>query len=181
MGTGAILKSFPGWWPAYNQALSPDQRLLATVPYEGGPQDADRPVSVRDVSAPGGAQWQVGVGVRPVWSPDSTRLAYLTGLTPSAVILMVCDVYAGRRWALTTTPQEIDSLIWSPDGQAIVYTIHQGGTSAAAASQLWIADAGQPYHTLPGLRTRWIGDMAWLPAPSSSSVPHTQLGLAVSP
>jgi dipeptidyl aminopeptidase/acylaminoacyl peptidase len=163
-GTRHVVASFHGWWPAWNQALSPNLRWLATAGSAAVAQPYNLPIEVRDVAS--GATRQVGTGARPVWAPGGARLAYLAGPDALHLVVMVADAPTGQHRQLTTVPQRIEGLAWSPNGQALAYVVHEGDMGPDAASHVWVVGVAGSTSPIAGLRARWIGDLAWLPRSS---------------
>jgi dipeptidyl aminopeptidase/acylaminoacyl peptidase len=62
-----------------------------------------------------GAPREVATGVRPRWSPDSLRLAYLDGQ------VHVLDIKHGGARVVTHSATPVISYSWTPDGKGIAY------------------------------------------------------------
>lgn len=78
------------------------------------------------VDAATGAQSPVvaddGVNFTPRWSPDGTRLAYVSA-GPGGVQLYVRWMAAGRSARVATLEQAPNDIAWSPDGKTIAFTM----------------------------------------------------------
>ncbi|WP_309606457.1 S9 family peptidase [Phenylobacterium sp.] len=85
--------------------------------------DNGRP-SIWLVDAQTGAQTPLVVdeaaNVTPRWSPDGTRLAYVTA-GPGGAQLYVRWMAAGRSARVTTLEQAPNDIAWSPDGKTLVF------------------------------------------------------------
>ncbi len=57
----------------------------------------------------------------PAWSPDGSRLAFISDRTDKRQIYMI-DPQAGESDALTSLEDGVDRFAWSPDGKSIAYT-----------------------------------------------------------
>ncbi len=58
----------------------------------------------------------------PRWSPDGTRLAFVTHRDEKGSQLYVLPVYGGgEAQCIATSPEEIDDVAWSPDGATIAF------------------------------------------------------------
>jgi dipeptidyl aminopeptidase/acylaminoacyl peptidase len=118
-----------------NMQLSPDGRALAYVVSDNTTYPHTDPqlwiVSTREGSTPK----HVAQGTVPIWSPDSTRLAYYSG-SPGAFQLWVLDVAMGKTEQITSVPGGIDPdpftrivgypyeaqlFSWSPDCTKLVF------------------------------------------------------------
>jgi anti-sigma factor RsiW len=167
-GVAPIVRSFQGWAPSVNQALSPDLTLLATAGEPAGTR-GDQPIVVRDLRS--GRRWTVGVGAHPVWAPDGASLAFLArpapadGFAPGHVAtLWVVSARGGVPHPLLSTPRPIDGLSWSPDGRAIAVAVRASVSAPSSNSDLVIVDTARPRSTRlihAGCR---VGDLVWSPA-----------------
>ncbi|HYM86512.1 MAG TPA: S9 family peptidase, partial [Pseudoxanthomonas sp.] len=131
--SGAHDEVLPAW--------SPDGKLITYVTKRG--QDPDRHLnfdlyviepragaSERQLTTFPGSDLDPYWETRPVWSPDSTRIAYLRSSEDKWIYyapwqLAVVDVASGKQ----TIPADIDrcftKLRWSPDGKSIYALIEQ--------------------------------------------------------
>ncbi len=57
---------------------------------------------------------------RPRWSPDGTRLAFLSSRTGKRQI-HILDLRGGEAWPLTAAQEGAGAFAWSPDGRRIAY------------------------------------------------------------
>jgi dipeptidyl aminopeptidase/acylaminoacyl peptidase len=58
----------------------------------------------------------------PRWSPDGTRLAFVTHREDAGSQLYVLPVFGGgEAVCIATSPEEIDDLAWSPDGRTFAF------------------------------------------------------------
>ncbi|NJP07813.1 MAG: hypothetical protein HC837_20430, partial [Chloroflexaceae bacterium] len=89
-------------------------------------------------------------GIAPVWSPDSSKLAF-TETTSQTV-----TVYAFTSAFQTFAESSGEPVTWSPDSTALLYT--------SSAGQLWHAElASDQRGGLPLLPDSRIGQVAWSP------------------
>ncbi|MCP9495272.1 MAG: SBBP repeat-containing protein [Pyrinomonadaceae bacterium MAG19_C2-C3] len=97
----------------------------------------------------------------PVWSPDSTRLAFVRGTDGTSEIFIVNSDGTGLR-QLTTNNSPDNSPTWSPDGTRIAY--RSGGESGGRASGIYIAnvDGSGEMRVSEGSSPRWSPDGARL-------------------
>ncbi len=104
--------------------ISPDGKHVAYVRSSGDimTDGARRTVWLIDVAT--GAQTPLldGVASRPRWSPDGTRVAYVTndGGKPQ---LFVHWLASGRTARITGLPEAPADMAWSPDGSRIAFTM----------------------------------------------------------
>ena len=130
----------------YNEAeLSPDGKLVALVGGQGGAAD----LWVADLER--GTQSRLTIGesvINPVWTPDSTRIAYTARLSDAS----------GRRWQIAWKPADgardaevlVDSAQgvhpcgFTPDGKALLYSLTKENPVGADIYMLPLAGDRQP-------------------------------------
>src|SRR5262249_5620568 len=59
---------------------------------------------------------------QPAWSPDGTRLAFVSTRHEGKPQVFVMDVAGGEARRLTTVADGATSPVWSPDGTRLCYT-----------------------------------------------------------
>lgn len=106
---------------------SPDGKQIAYVVSKA---DLAKPVSIYDtdvwlIDADGKNDRRLtfasGADFRPRWSPDGTRLAFLSDRGGRNAIYLL-DPRGGEARALTNEPTPIREFEWSPDGKQIAFT-----------------------------------------------------------
>src|SRR5438477_10560437 len=65
----------------------------------------------------------------PAWSPDGSRLAFISDRTDKRQIYLI-NPQAGESDALTSLEEGVDSFAWSPDGRSIAYTATEPKSAA---------------------------------------------------
>ncbi|MDX1992281.1 MAG: LpqB family beta-propeller domain-containing protein [bacterium] len=161
---------FPVWAPG---AIS----RLAHMQHNGHDWDiVVRRMDVDDVwlASEGGDPSTVVIGGRaeerhPVWSPDGTRLAFVSNRDGVDDLYMVnVDGRGLRRLTLAMAVQ--DYIAWSPDGRLIAFNVDAGGNTEIFAVEVPEPNAEQDYAPVrnltrsPGsdLAPAWSPDGRWL-------------------
>ena len=120
------------------------------------------------------------------WSPDGSRLAFVSGRGDHAFIGVFAGDSAPIHWIAPSTSRD-GSPRWSPDGQRIVF-VRRPGSGGAPDSVLvqrhqpwgiWVADAGCPFgpsRIEPGGCGREARQLYRAPATLRGSVPSTHGG-----
>lgn len=113
-------------WEPEEVRLSPDG---ATVVWVAGPhgQDGDHPekavwLAPTDGSVPARRLTRGGADTSPRWSPDGTRLAFLSDRAePGTAGLYVIDPAGGEAEAVAVRKRAVAALSWSPDSATIAF------------------------------------------------------------
>lgn len=126
-GAEKVVLELPGW--SFGLDWSPDRRTLAYA--EGAPGFAPG-ISLYDIDA--GTRRQLtrsdaaGGDVKPAFSPDGTRVAFLRSDALELQRMYLIDVEGDApARALTATPGSIRGLDWDADGESIVYCVWVDG------------------------------------------------------
>src|SRR5262249_126290 len=69
----------------------------------------------------------------PRWSPDGTRLAFLSERDGDKAQVYVIDVAGGEARKLSAIPEGAGAPVWSPDGTRLVSVIRTGGEEQGSA------------------------------------------------
>jgi len=148
-------------------AWSSDGKTIAVVACAGAdgkaPVNTDR-VAVYSVPVGGGALVVVSDlktdGGGPIWSPDSTQLAYWNYRDAQAADVVILTLGSGARRKVMTPAGVARDIAWSPDGMTLAFVMGD-----FAAGQIMLADStGNPR---PLLSTPAANDRqpCWSPTP----------------
>ena len=112
--------------------IAPDGRLVACTVTRLDEQADDYRSAIWLVPADGSApprRFTSGGGKdsAPRWSPDGTRLAFLSDRAGGRAQVYVMDVTGGEARQLTAIPQGAGMPVWSPDGTQLVTVVRTGG------------------------------------------------------
>jgi dipeptidyl aminopeptidase/acylaminoacyl peptidase len=130
---------------ASDPEISPNGRWIAYVRRTGDIMtDRWRP-SLWLVDTATGAQTPLAPGgSQPVWSPDSTRIAYIAAAEGGRAQLYVRWLATGQSVAITGLADTPSSIAWSPDGTRIAYAMfvpdegmHLGSPPAKPEGATW--------------------------------------------
>ncbi len=94
---------------------------------------------------------------RPRWSPDGTRLAFVSNRAEKRQIYIL-DMRGGEAWPLTAEKEGVGAFAWSPDGRRIAYLARPAPAEAAAKA----GGAGKA-HITERLFYRFDGAPGFLP------------------
>ncbi len=123
---------------ATDPQISPDGKTIVYV-RQSGDIMADRMVpSLWRVDVASGAQTPLvagkGAHFSPHFSPDGTRLAYISSDGEGASQLHVRWLANGADVAVTDLPESPSSIAWSPDGTQIAFAMHVAGEDETLGS-----------------------------------------------
>lgn len=111
--------------------LSPDGRTVAFTVTRLEKEADDYRSTIWTVPAAGGTPRQLTTGkgkdTTPRWSPDGTRLAFLSDRMGGKPQIYIIDVSGGEALRLTDIKQGAGALVWSPDGSRLVCVVRTGG------------------------------------------------------
>ena len=160
-------------------ALSPDGRFVAysLLPRQNlWIHDIARDVKTR-VTFAKSRDWS------PVWSSDSSKIAFASNRGARAYDLYVRDVRTGGEQAIVVSDRDKTPTGWSRDGQTLLYTVATGGANKNDIFYYSFADrSSHPYLTTPFAETnaRFSPDGKWV-AYQSTDVPPWQIYIAPFP
>ena len=112
--------------------LSPDGRLVAFTVTRMDEEADDYRAAIWLAPADGSTpprRFAGGTGKdsAPRWSPDSTRLAFLSDREGSKAQIYVIGITGGEARQLTAIPHGAGVPVWSPDGTRLVTVVRMGG------------------------------------------------------
>ena len=114
-------------------AISPDGRLVAYTVRETNWDDNAYETEIWVADAGGGAPRQLTNAKKssraPAWSPNGTRLAFISDRTDKSQ-LYVINPAAGEAEALTSVDDGINSFEWAPDGKRSAFTASESKSAA---------------------------------------------------
>jgi dipeptidyl aminopeptidase/acylaminoacyl peptidase len=113
--------------------ISPDGRWVAYTVRETNWDDNAYETEIWLADATGGAPRQLTNAKKssqsPAWSPDGSRLAFISDRTDKRQIYLI-NPQGGEAEALTSLEDGVSSFSWSPDGRTIAYTATEPKTTA---------------------------------------------------
>jgi dipeptidyl aminopeptidase/acylaminoacyl peptidase len=105
--------------------ISPDGNRVAYTVRETNWDENAYETEIWVADARGGAPRQLTnakkSSLSPAWSPDGSRLAFISDRTDKRQVYLI-DPQAGEASALTAVEDGVTSFAWSPDGRSIAYT-----------------------------------------------------------
>jgi dipeptidyl aminopeptidase/acylaminoacyl peptidase len=117
--------------------LSPDGRNVAFTVTRLDEEADDYRSAIWLVPADGSSpatRFTAGAGKdsAPHWSPDGTRLAFLSDRGGDKAQVYVVDIAGGEARQLTAIPQGAGAPVWSPDSARLVSVVRTGGEAAGS-------------------------------------------------
>jgi dipeptidyl aminopeptidase/acylaminoacyl peptidase len=139
--------------------ISPDGKRVAWVRKIKDAKGAWKlaAIEVSDLTAPSRASRRVtaGAGGRahdergPAWSPDSTRIAFLSDAAEEKQMqIWVAPAEGGPPRGLTSVKGQLSDLRWSPDGRSIAFLFVEGSAQETGALTAYKPDAGVVAETI---------------------------------
>ena len=118
---------------AGSPALSPDGRLVAYTMRTANWDDNAFDTQIWLADAATGASRQLTNSKKssqsPAWSPDGSRLAFISDRTDKRQIYLI-NPQGGEADPLTALDDGVGSFEWAPDGKSIAYTATDAKTTA---------------------------------------------------
>ncbi len=166
---GAPAQDAPPRAPSFAEpSVSPDHAEIAFV--EGG--------DVWSVPSAGGTARLLadvgGTAVRPLFSPDGKRLAYVS-TRAGAVGVYVITLDGGEVRRLTHDDAPLTLEAWSPDSRAVYFSSNARNISSAASVYRVAAEGGTP---MPVLDERYVDERDAAPSPDGRTIAFSRNGYA---
>ena len=178
---------------AGSPALSPDGRTVAYTVRQTNWDDNTYDTQIWLADAGSGATRQLTAGKKssqsPAWSPDGSRLAFVSDRTDKRQIYLI-DPKGGEAESLTSLEDGVDRFEWAPDGKTIAYTATDPKSAAAKdrdkkygeflvveqdyrMTQLYVIDvATRATRTLTSGSAFTVGDFSWSPDSRNIAFDH---------
>ena len=96
--------------------------------------------------------------VCPTWSPDRTKIAFVSNRNDGLLQIYVMDAHGKRTIQLTDGPQEKRDLDWSPDGKKIAFTSWKGQDRQDPRVMVMDADGNNTFKLTDGHEPSWSPD-----------------------
>jgi dipeptidyl aminopeptidase/acylaminoacyl peptidase len=173
--------------------LSPDGRTVAYTVRQTNWDDNSYDTQIWLADAGSGATRQLTAGRKssqsPAWSPDGSRLAFVSDRTDKRQIYLI-DPRGGEAEPLTSLEDGVDRFEWAPDGKTIAYTATDPKSAAAKdrdkkygeflvveqdyrMTQLHVIDvATRVTRTLTSGTAFTVGDFSWSPDSRNIAFDH---------
>jgi dipeptidyl aminopeptidase/acylaminoacyl peptidase len=114
-------------------AISPDGRLVAYTVRETNWDDNAYETEIWIAESAGGTPRQLTNAKKssraPAWSPNGTRLAFISDRTDKSQIYVI-NPAAGEAEAVTSVEDPVSSFAWAPDGKHIAFTADEPKSAA---------------------------------------------------
>ena len=96
--------------------------------------------------------------VDPTWSPDRTKIAFVSDRNDGLLQIYVMDAHGKRTIQLTAGPQEKRDLDWSPDGKKIAFTSWKGRDRQNPRIMVMDEDGNNAFKLTDGEAPSWSPD-----------------------
>ena len=93
--------------------------------------------------------------VDPTWSPDRTKIAFVSDRNDGLLQIYVMDAHGKRTIQLTDGLQEKGDLDWSPDGKKIAFTSWKGPDGQNPRVMVMDADGNNAFKLTDGQEPSW--------------------------
>lgn len=150
---------------ASDPQISPDGRSIAYVRRSNDIMTDRAMSSIWLVDVASGSERPLVTGkgshVSPRWSPDGSRLAYVSSAEGGSPQLFVQWLDGGRSARVTGLPDSPSSIAWSPDGRRIAYAMRvpdEGPKLGAAPAKPEGADWAKPLEVIDKVTYRQDSD-----------------------
>ncbi len=174
--------------------ISPDGRLVAYTIRDTNWDDNSYDTQIWIADTGTGASRQLTTSKKssqsPHWSPDGSRLAFISDRTDKRQIYII-NPLAGDAMALTAVEDGVGSFAWSPEGKTIAYTATEPKSAAAKdrdkkfgefevvdqdhrMSHLWTIDIQSKATKSLTSGAFTVGNFAWSPDGRSIAFDHKQ-------
>jgi Tol biopolymer transport system component len=132
------------YWPR----LSPDGRRVAVA--QGDPNSD---IWVYEIGRGTRIRLTINATVAgaPVWSPDGSRIAYVSqSQLPRGFVFCVAPSNGGEIREIETVSERMEPTDWSKDGRYILY-----GQGNLGATDIWARSTAEPSKSFPVVKSQW--------------------------